>query len=65
MPVCEPVQSEFGVALVKPSATHSEIKACERGGRAGQRAIDRLTHLAWWEKRDCPWGAQASAPLID
>jgi hypothetical protein len=39
----EPVQLQFGVALVELSATYGEIKACERGQRAGQRAHDRLT----------------------
>ena len=43
MTVREPVEYAFGVALAKASATSGEIRPCERGWRAGERANDRLT----------------------
>ena len=46
MTVREPVEYAFGVALAKASATSGEIRPCERGWRAGERANDRLTPLS-------------------
>ena len=43
MTVREPVEYALGVALAKASATSGEIRPCERGWRAAQRANDRLT----------------------
>ena len=43
MTVREPVEYTLGVALAKASATSGEIRPCERGWRAAQRANDRLT----------------------
>ena len=48
MTVREPVEYAFGVALAKASATSGEIRPCERGWRAGERANDRLTR---WERK--------------
>ena len=65
MTVREPVEYTLGVALAKASATSGEIRPCERGWRAAQRANDRLT------PEDAPSavfqfdGAQPSAPMID
>ncbi|MGB9406868.1 MAG: hypothetical protein WCA89_04985 [Terracidiphilus sp.] len=65
MTVREPVEYAFGVALAKASATSGEIRPCERGWRAGERANDRLTLAVYAPFVIGVIGAQASAPMID
>lgn len=54
MTVREPVEYAFGVALAKASATSGEIRPCERGWRAGERANDRLTQQMAHDRIVCP-----------
>ena len=65
MTVREPVEYTLGVALAKASATSGEIRPCERGWRAAQRANDRLTRCHAASSLICFNGAQPSAPMID